>query len=256
MYLPKHFEERDPERLRRLIQRYPLGSLVTTTESGLDANHIPFVFADTGSAAGTLHGHIARANPLWREDVRNGAALVIFQGPNSFISPSWYPSKRDNARVVPTWNYAVVHVHGVLRFVDDPAWVRSHIDVLTREHEGQRDSPWAVTDAPADFVEKMVDGAVSKYLKEVTLLGQPFVKNDKQTVADVLKASGASVSGFTLYVVGQGIEPRDYDPLADGLDAEEVRRHLEAMRVAIRQAAEAMPTQGQFIDRYCRAPAL
>ena len=160
MYLPKHFEERDAGRLRSLIQRYPLGALVTATESGLDANHIPFLFADTGGAAGTLHGHIARANPLWREGVRDATALVIFQGPNSFISPSWYPSKRENARVVPTWNYAVVHVHGVLRFVDDPAWVRSHVEALTREHEGKRDPPWAVTDAPAEFVDKMVSAVV------------------------------------------------------------------------------------------------
>jgi len=160
VYLPKHFEERDAGRLRSLIQRYPLGALVTATESGLDANHIPFLFADTGGAAGTLHGHIARANPLWREGVRDATALVIFQGPNSFISPSWYPSKRENARVVPTWNYAVVHVHGVLRFVDDPAWVRSHVEALTREHEGKRDPPWAVTDAPAEFVDKMVSAVV------------------------------------------------------------------------------------------------
>ena len=104
MYLPKHFEERDAGRLRSLIQRYPLGALVTATESGLDANHIPFLFADTGGAAGTLHGHIARANPLWREVVGDATVLVIFQGPDSFISPSWYPSKRENARVVPTWN--------------------------------------------------------------------------------------------------------------------------------------------------------
>jgi len=149
MYLPKHFEERDPDRLRSFIERYPLGSLVTGTESGLDANHIPFLFADTGSAAGTLHGHIARANPLPREVVRDATALVIFRGPDSFISPTWYPTKRENARVVPTWNYAVVHVHGVLRLVDDPAWVRSHVEALTREHEGKRDAPWAVTDAPA-----------------------------------------------------------------------------------------------------------
>ena len=172
MYLPKHFEERDPERLRNFIQRYPLGSLVTATESGLDANHIPFVFADAGSAAGTLHGHIARANPLWRAGVREAAALVIFQGPNSFISPSWYPSKRENARVVPTWNYAVVHVRGVLRFVDDPAWVRSHVEALTREHEGKRDAPWAVTDAPADFIEKMVAAVVGIEISITRLVGK------------------------------------------------------------------------------------
>ena len=181
MYLPKHFDERDPERLRSLIQRYPLGSLVTATASGLDANHIPFVFADSGSAAGTLHGHIARANPLWREGVRDAAALVIFQGPNSFISPSWYPSKRENARVVPTWNYAVVHVHGVLRFVDDPAWVRSHVEALTREHEGKQDPPWAVTDAPADFVEKMVAAVVGIEISITELVGKWKVSQNQPT---------------------------------------------------------------------------
>ena len=172
MYLPKHFEERDPERLRGFIERHPLGSLVTATASGLDANHIPFLFADTGSAAGTLHGHIARANPLWREVVGDATALVIFQGPDSFISPSWYPSKRENARVVPTWNYAVVHAHGVLRCVDDPAWVRTHVEALTRQHEGKRDAPWAVTDAPADFIEKMVAAVVGIEISITQLVGK------------------------------------------------------------------------------------
>lgn len=179
MYLPKHFEERDPERLRSFIARSPLGTLVTQTESGLDANHIPFVFADTGSTAGTLHGHIARANPLWREVLRDATALVIFQGPDSFISPSWYPSKRENARVVPTWNYAVVHVHGVLRFVDDPAWVRSHVDALTRAHEGKRNPPWAVTDAPADFVEKMVAAVIGIEISITQLVGKWKVSQNR-----------------------------------------------------------------------------
>jgi transcriptional regulator len=172
MYLPKHFEERDPERLRTFIQRYPLGSLVTTTESGLDANHIPFLFTDSGGAAGTLHGHIARANPLWREAAHDSTALVIFRGPDSFISPSWYPSKREHASVVPTWNYAVVHAHGVLRFVDDPSWVRSHVEALTREHEGKRDPSWAVSDAPAEFVEKMVAAVVGIEISITRLVGK------------------------------------------------------------------------------------
>jgi transcriptional regulator len=192
MYLPKHFEERNPERLRSFIQRYPLGSLVTATEAGLDANHIPFVFADTGTAAGTLHGHIARANPLWREGVRDSAALFIFQGPNSFISPSWYPSKRENSRVVPTWNYAVVHVHGALRFVDDPAWVRSHVEALTREHEENRDPPWAVTDAPADFVDKMAAAVVGIEISITELVGKWKVSqnrsiSDRVGVAEALE---------------------------------------------------------------------
>ena len=181
MYLPGHFEERDPERLRSLIQRYPLGSLVTATASGLDANHIPFLFIDSGGAAGTLHGHIARANPLWRAAVHEATALVIFRGPDSFISPSWYPSKREHASVVPTWNYAVVHVHGVVRFVDDPAWVRSHVEALTREHEGRRDPPWAVTDAPADFVEKMVAAVVGVEISIMQLVGKWKVSQNRST---------------------------------------------------------------------------
>lgn len=183
MYLPKHFEERDPERLRSFIQRYPLGALVTATESGLDANHIPFVWSDNGSAGGTLHGHIARANPLWREGAPHGPVLVIFQGPNTFVSPSWYPSKRENTKVVPTWNYAVVHVHGVLRFVDDPAWVRSHVDALTREHEGKRDRPWAVTDAPADFVDKMVAAVVGIEISITELVGKWKISQNR-SIAD------------------------------------------------------------------------
>ena len=205
MYLPRHFEERDPERLRSFIQRYPLGSLVTATESGLDANHIPFVFADTGSAVETLHGHIARANPLWREGGRDAAALVIFHGPDSFISPSWYQSKRENARVVPTWNYAVVHVHGVLRFVDDAAWLRSHVEALTREHEEKRDPPWAVTDAPADFVEKMVAAVVGIEISITELVGKWKVSQnrsiaDRVSVAEALECeatpSGAAIAAL------------------------------------------------------------
>ena len=172
MYLQRHFEERRPERLRGLIQRYPLGSLITATESGLEANHIPFLLTDGESAAETLHGHIARANPLWREAVPDAAALVIFRGPDSFISPSWYPSKREHASVVPTWNYAVVHVHGVLRFADDPAWVRSHVEALTREHEEQRAQPWAVTDAPANFVDKLVAAVVGIEISITQLVGK------------------------------------------------------------------------------------
>ena len=215
MYLPKHFDERDPERLRSFMQRYPLGALVTATESGLDANHIPFVFADTGSAAGTLLGHIARANPLWREGLRDAAALVIFQGPNSFISPSWYPSKREHARVVPTWNYAVVHVHGVLRFVDDPAWVRSHVEALTREHERKRDPAWTVTDAPPDFVEKMVAAVVGIENSITRLVGKWKVSqtrsiSDRVGVVEALERegtpSGAAIAALIRETLDGGIE--------------------------------------------------
>ena len=125
--------------------------------------------------------------------------------PNSFISPSWYPSKRENARVVPTWNYAVVHVHGVLRFVDDPAWVRSHVEALTREHEGKRDPPWAVTDAPADFVEKMVAAVVGIEISITQLVGKWKVSqnrsiSDRVGVVEALEReatpSGAAIAAL------------------------------------------------------------
>ena len=184
MYLPSHFEERDAERLRRFIREHPFGTLVTLTTAGLDANHIPFLLlADTTSAAATLHGHIARANPLWRDLVPDSRALVIFHGPDSFISPSWYPSKRETAKVVPTWNYAVVHAHGALRVVDDVMWLRSHVEALTQEHEGPRETPWAVGDAPADYVDKLLRGIVGLEIS-VTRLAGKWKASQNRSAAD------------------------------------------------------------------------
>ena len=180
MYLPSHFEERDAERLRRFIREHPFGTLVTLTTTGLDANHIPFLLlADTTSAAATLHGHIARANPLWRDLVPDSRALVIFHGPDSYISPSWYASKRETAKVVPTWNYAVVHAHGALRVVDDVMWLRSHVEALTQEHEGPRDTPWAVGDAPADYVDKLLGGIIGIEISVTRLAGKWKVSQNR-----------------------------------------------------------------------------
>jgi len=185
MYVPPAFAEDDPERLREFIRRYPLGTLVTATANGLDANHIPFLIATTGDAVATLHGHIARANPLWRDVVSNAPALVIFHGPDSFISPSWYPSKRENPSVVPTWNYAVVHAHGRLRFIDDAAWVRALVEALTHVHEANRDTPWTVTDAPAEFFEKMVAAVVGLEISITRWYGKWKVSQNR-SVADRL----------------------------------------------------------------------
>src|SRR4051812_42519066 len=104
MYLPRHFEERDPARLHECIRRYPLGALVTTAPEGLDANHIPFLIDPEPAPHGTLRGHVARGNPVWRQSLTSPRTLVIFQGVDRFITPSWYPSKQDDGKVVPTWN--------------------------------------------------------------------------------------------------------------------------------------------------------
>ena len=159
MYLPKHFEETRVDVLHALIRAHPLGALVVITRDGLDANHIPLEVDPDPAPFGTLRGHIARANPLWREISGDAPTLAIFQGPDTYVSPAWYATKQQTGKVVPTWNYAVVHAHGSLRFIDDRAWLRAFVQRLTDRHEASRADPWKVTDAPADYVETQL-GAI------------------------------------------------------------------------------------------------
>jgi transcriptional regulator len=128
---------------------------------------------------GTLRGHVARANPLWRESSSGSGALVIFQGPQQFVSPSWYPTKQETGRVVPTWNYVVVHAHGRVRMIDDGIWVRSHLEQLTNRHEQNRAMPWKVTDAPADFIEKMTSAVVGIEITIERLTGKWKVSQNR-----------------------------------------------------------------------------
>lgn len=172
MYLPKHFEETRVEVLHELIRAHPLGALVTLTSGGLDANHIPFEVDPQPLPFGTLRGHIARANPLWQEVARDVEALVIFRGHSEYISPSWYPSKRETARVVPTWNYAIVHAYGPLQPIEEAAWLRGFVEELTNRHEAERDEPWKVTDAPADFIDKMLGAIVGVEIPLTRLIGK------------------------------------------------------------------------------------
>ena len=141
MYLPKHFEETRVEVLHELIHAHPLGALVTLMPGGLDANHIPFEVDPDPAPFGTLRGHVARANPVWRDASDDVEALVIFQGPGTYISPAWYATKKETAKVVPTWNYVVVHAHGPLRVIDDREWLRAFVEKLTNRHESGRREP-------------------------------------------------------------------------------------------------------------------
>ena len=179
MYVPKHFEETDVGILHQLILAHPLGALVTVTDHGLDANHIPFLVRAEPAPFGTLHGHVARANPLWRDFSRDVEALVIFQGPDTYISPSWYPCKREHGKVVPTWNYAVVHAHGTMRIVDDPAWTRAHFEELVAAFEAGRPVPWKVTDAPAEYIEKMLRAVVGLEIPIQRLIGKWKVSQNR-----------------------------------------------------------------------------
>lgn len=160
MYLPRHFEEARPELLHGLMRAYPLATLVTLSGAGdIDANHIPLFFSEETGGLGSLRGHVARANPLWRL-LEGTKALAIFHGPDSYVSPSWYPTKREHRRVVPTWNYAVVHAHGSLRAIEDPAWLRAQVEALTTQQEASFAAPWEVADAPADFIDRRLEAIV------------------------------------------------------------------------------------------------
>lgn len=210
MYLPKHYEEADVGVLHQLVRAHPFAALVTLTQNGLEANHIPFLAQAEPEPYGSLHGHIARANPLWRNLAPDVQALVIFQGPQTFISPSWYPSKKETAKVVPTWNYAVVHARGHIRVIDDPVWVRAHVQELTNRHEAERPVPWKVSDAPADFLEKMVAAVVGLEIPIASLRGkwkvsQNRLPRDREGVIEGLKREGSDAAAAMASLVRQAL---------------------------------------------------
>lgn len=179
VYTPKHFEETNVGLLHGVMRAHPFGALVTLTPDGLHANHIPFLVYADPSPFGTLHGHVARANPLWRDARTDSEALAIFQGEDRYISPSWYPSKQETRKVVPTWNYVVVHAHGQLRFIDDPSWVRPHLEALTREHESSREAPWSINDAPPEYVDAMIEQIVGVEMPIARLQGKWKVSQNR-----------------------------------------------------------------------------
>jgi transcriptional regulator len=160
MYVPPHFEETRLEVLHELIRARPLATVVTLSADGINANHIPLHLCEQQGRLGALRGHVARSNPMWRDRVEDVEALAIFQGAHGYISPSWYPTKREHGKVVPTWNYAVVHAYGPLRVIDDPVWLRELLEVLVRRHEASSIAPWSISDAPPEFIERMIGSIV------------------------------------------------------------------------------------------------
>ena len=160
MYCPDPFAETRPKILRALIQRYPLATLVSMSGNGLEANHIPLYLAPGEGPQPVLQGHVARANPLWREVPVNSEVLVIFQGPQHYISPSWYATKAETGKVVPPWNYAVVQPYGPFQIRDDPVWVRQQMVALTAQQENGFTLPWQVDDAPRDFTDRLIQQVV------------------------------------------------------------------------------------------------
>jgi transcriptional regulator len=143
-----------------LIEEHALGAWVVQGEDGLVANHIPFLLDRTRGPHGTLVGHVARANPVWKSLAAGTPSLVMFQGPQSYITPNWYPGKAEHGKVVPTWDYAVVHAHGVARSIEDRDWMMDMLERLTNTQEASQPAPWRVGDAPADYIDKLLRAIV------------------------------------------------------------------------------------------------
>ncbi len=160
MYLPSQFEETRLDVLHQLVRSHPFGTFVILGDAELVANHMPFLLDSRQGPCGTLRAHVARSNPVWKQFGKPVEAMVIFQGPNSYITPSWYSSKHADGKVVPTWNYAVVHAYGQPRAIEDPAWLLEHVTQLTAQHEAGQALPWKVSDAPQDYRDQMISRIV------------------------------------------------------------------------------------------------
>lgn len=173
MHVPKHFKEEDKATLQQYIRDYAFGLLVVADGDGVEANHIPFHLSSGESGSlGYLQCHLARSNPVWQRLQDGARVLVVFQGPNAYISPSWYPTKTETGKVVPTWNYLAVHAQGVARVIQDPQWLMGHLHQLTDQHESLMSDPWSVNDAPTDFTGRLVQAIVGIEIRIDALTGK------------------------------------------------------------------------------------
>ena len=196
MYLPSHFEEKRAEVLHAALHAHPLGLLITHGHGGaLAANPIPFILDVDADGARVLRGHVARANPLWREARGDVDSLVVFQGPQAYVSPGWYATKAEHGKVVPTWNYVMVQARGPLRVRDDAAWQHAFVTRLTDTHEAPRAAPWAVSDAPADYIATMLRAIVGIEIPVSSLTGKWKVSQNRNTADREGVARGLSEQG-------------------------------------------------------------
>lgn len=190
MYQPQHFREDRLAVQHALIREHALGLLITAGPGGLQANHIPFLIDATASERGTLRAHLARANPQWRELSAVDECLAVFQGPQTYISPSLYPTKHEHGKVVPTWNYITVHAWGRPQVIDDPVWLRRQVDDLTAHNESSRTAPWYVSDAPAEYIAAQLKGIVGIEIPIARIEGKWKVSQNRPAVDRAGVAAG------------------------------------------------------------------
>lgn len=189
MYVPAHFDESRTEVLHDFIRQHPLGMLVTHGAGGLDANHIPFDIQSGQGEKGLLAAHVARANPLWQNISDGDEVMVVFRATDAYISPTWYPSKHELHKQVPTWNYVVAHAHGRITVRDDERFVRGVVGRLTRTHEASQPKPWKMTDSPKEYIEAMLRAVVGIEIEITRLVGKSKLGQNKD-VRDIRGAAG------------------------------------------------------------------
>ena len=192
MYQPPHFIETRQDVLHGLIRAHPLGLLISNGQDGPVANAIPFLLDAEAGPNGRLRAHLAKANPQWRLLADNPASpvLVVFQGADAYVTPSWYETKRETGKVVPTWNYAIVQVRGMVRVIDDAQWIAQQISDLTLSQEGAREAPWAVTDAPPNFIQSQIKGIIGLEIEIAEISGKWKVSQNRPVADRVGVAEG------------------------------------------------------------------
>jgi transcriptional regulator len=209
MYQPALFREDRLEVQHDLIRQHPLGLLITAGPSGLLANPMPFLIDPGASARGTLRAHLARANDQWKDLRETGECLVVFQGPQEYVTPSWYATKAETGKVVPTWNYATVHAWGRAEVIEDPDWLRQQIEELTQSRESARTVPWAVSDAPEAFIAGQIKGIVGMEIPIGRIEGKWKVSQNRPEVDRIgvfqgLQAEGGAALEMAALVAERG----------------------------------------------------
>lgn len=195
MYQPVFHREDRLDKQHELIRAFPLGTLVTLTSDGLNANLIPFHLDTEAAPKGVLKAHVARANPIWKDYDANIEALVVFQGPEIYVSANYYASKQETGKVVPTWNYATVQAYGKLKTIEDKDWLLAQIRALTDTHEADQPKPWSIEDAPKDYIDMMLKGIVGLEIEIARIEGkwkmsQNRLPEDRESVVAALRQRG------------------------------------------------------------------
>lgn len=197
MYQPAHFIETRRDVIQQLVQEHPLGLLVTNGEDGPIADPIPFMLLPDQGAHGRLVAHVARANPVWQriEQARSLPVLVVFQGPQAYVTPNWYASKQEHGKVVPTWNYAIVQARGTATVKDNRDWMHDQVSTMTNAHEKAFENPWAVEDAPDRFVEMQLRAIVGIQIDITELTGKWKMSQNKADADRIGVAEGYADQG-------------------------------------------------------------